>query len=98
MMREHIQHSQVHVLVNTYMTNDIFVCRGGHPYLTGLSIAGGILCLGVEGAIVGPLLLCGLFVAVNMSSSLMKESPSESTFPAPFNRLSLGDHRPKLKR
>jgi len=80
------------------MINDIFVCRGGHPYLTGLSIAGGIFCLGFEGAIVGPLLLCGLFVVVNMSSSLMKESPSEATFPATLNRLSLGDRLAQLKR
>lgn len=55
--------------------NEIF--RGGHPYLTGLAIAGGIFCLGVEGAIIGPLLLCGLYVVIDLSSTLFKESPTE---------------------
>ena len=77
-----------------------YVFSGGHPYLTGLSIAGGIFCLGAEGAIIGPLLLCGLFVAINMSSSLMKESPSEANFPS-LNRMTLGEritHLNQLKR
>nr|XP_003705202.1 PREDICTED: transmembrane protein 245 isoform X1 [Megachile rotundata] len=49
---------------------------GGHPYLTGLSIAGGIFCLGVEGAIFGPLLLCCIMVAINLSRRYL-QSPSE---------------------
>ncbi|XP_017767693.1 PREDICTED: LOW QUALITY PROTEIN: transmembrane protein 245 [Eufriesea mexicana] len=49
---------------------------GGHPYLTGLSIAGGIFCLGVEGAIFGPLLLCCIMVAINLSRHYL-HSPSE---------------------
>lgn len=48
---------------------------GGHPYLTGLSIAGGIFCLGVEGAIFGPLLLCCIMVIINLSRRYLN-SPS----------------------
>ncbi|XP_043485933.1 transmembrane protein 245 isoform X2 [Polistes fuscatus] len=48
---------------------------GGHPYLTGLSIAGGIFCLGVEGAIFGPLLLCCIMVVINLSRHYLN-SPS----------------------
>ncbi|CAL7949983.1 unnamed protein product [Xylocopa violacea] len=53
---------------------------GGHPYLTGLSIAGGIFCLGVEGAIFGPLLLCCIMVAINLSRRYL-HSPSEEVMP-----------------
>ncbi|KAL6267048.1 hypothetical protein P5V15_000124 [Pogonomyrmex californicus] len=60
---------------------------GGHPYLTGLSIAGGIFCLGVEGAIFGPLLLCCIMVVINLSRHYL-QSPEEeeesilSTYPS----------------
>ncbi|KAG7202551.1 hypothetical protein KM043_009747 [Ampulex compressa] len=54
---------------------------GGHPYLTGLSIAGGIFCLGVEGAIFGPLLLCCIMVAINLSRRYL-HSPSEEVIGA----------------
>lgn len=55
---------------------------GGHPYLTGLAIAGGVFCLGFEGALFGPMLLCVLFVAMNMYGSVMKPSLDDSRTPS----------------
>uniref|UniRef100_A0A0K8S3B8 Transmembrane protein 245 n=1 Tax=Lygus hesperus TaxID=30085 RepID=A0A0K8S3B8_LYGHE len=55
-------------VVETTVYNEI---KGsGHPYLTGLSIAGGMFWLGIEGAIAGPLVLCFLFTILNMLSGL----------------------------
>ncbi|BES98942.1 transmembrane protein 245 [Nesidiocoris tenuis] len=55
-------------VIETTVYNEI---KGsGHPYLTGLSIAGGMFWLGIEGAIAGPLVLCFLFTILNMLSGL----------------------------
>lgn len=48
----------------------------GHPYLTGLAMAGGVLYFGIEGAIIGPLVLCLLLVTMNFFASLMQEHNS----------------------
>lgn len=49
---------------------------GGHAYLTGLSIAGGMFWLGWEGAIFGPILLCLLVVIFNLTTTALKETPN----------------------
>ncbi|XP_058792430.1 transmembrane protein 245 isoform X2 [Phymastichus coffea] len=67
-----------HFLASNIVISEFYmeIKGGGHPYLTGLSIAGGVFCLGIEGAIFGPLLLCCIMVAINLSRRYL-QSPSE---------------------
>lgn len=54
--------------------------KAGHPYLTALSIAGGIYLLGLEGAFAGPLLLCILIVLYDVTiNSFTSSTPTTFT-------------------
>ncbi|VDL99561.1 unnamed protein product, partial [Schistocephalus solidus] len=59
--------------------------HAGHPYLTGLSIAGGLYYFGAEGAFIGPILLCFLLVGVNLYRCFLTSEATnlQSTSPPP---------------
>lgn len=71
----------LHVFIPTSVDAAVYaeIKSAGHPYLTGLSIAGGLYWLGLQGAILGPLLLCFLVIIFQITLSELKESPSSSS-------------------
>lgn len=69
------------ILPTSFVDSTIYseIKGAGHPYLTGLAIAGGVFYLGFEGALFGPMLLCCLFVVINVYGSIIQENPDTKT-------------------
>ncbi len=56
--------------------------QGIHPWITGLSIVGGVYYFGIFGAIYGPLFLCGMYVILSVYMGWLQDIPLDPTGPA----------------
>jgi len=60
---------------------------GVHPYLTALAVAGGIICLGLEGAFLGPFVLACLMAAVDVYNRIMTNNTSGNKTDSPLRKV-----------
>ncbi|OQV19095.1 Transmembrane protein 245 [Hypsibius exemplaris] len=49
--------------------------KTAHPYMFALSVAGGIIAMGLEGAVLGPVMLCILLIVVQVYRRILQRSP-----------------------
>ncbi|UJR31955.1 hypothetical protein I4U23_019428 [Adineta vaga] len=66
-------------IIPVYIVDTAFyseVKGGGHQYLTALAIAGGVYYSGIEGAFIGPIILCCLLVGIRMYNETIATIPS----------------------
>ncbi|CDI98528.1 transmembrane protein C9orf5 [Echinococcus multilocularis] len=66
----------LHLLPYSFLDTALYseIKGAGHPYLTGLSIAGGLYYFGAEGVFIGPVVLCCMLVGVNLYRILLTET------------------------
>eukprot|EP00116_Pleurobrachia_bachei_P008385 sb/3468647/ len=61
---------------------------GWHPYITGLAVAGGMYYFGLEGAIIGPLVICILKFTINLYDVLFNSMGNDTQQPEPEDAVS----------
>ncbi|OQV15642.1 Transmembrane protein 245 [Hypsibius exemplaris] len=53
--------------------------KTAHPYMFGLSVAGGLMTMGIEGVVVGPIVLCFFVIVIELSRMILKPPESVGT-------------------
>ena len=73
--------------------------HGSQPYLTGLAIVGGLYYMGLEGALIGPVLLCLLLIGYELVRNLVDSfgRPAGAASAARPERFSMYEPTQSLK-